>query len=444
MKRLSVHFTVLGLLTLSFGSLHAQNREIGGNSLALDDNHGHIVDITIPVMTGPGPYSWTLPITPGGSSLSLPTPTTAGSMLYSNGSTAWLENTNVTATNLGVLSVAGAYQIGGSTVLTNAGTQNIFVGVGAGSGNGSGNGNTAVGYNASVGTGKLGATAIGYFATANGNNTTALGEGANANFIGATALGVASALAPNAIAIGYGATANGASAIAIGFSTTANDNNSIAIGNNIDLFGSNLIQLGNASVTQVITYGGIRAAGAITSLTAAGGLVLGAGAIATTTTLTSTATSARAISFPDASGTLAVSGGGATEQATPATPPATGSTSGVQMGLAGTITPSSSGKVMLIISGRILNTNTGSGGNVSISYGTGAAPAFGDLPTGTTVGNALFFTEPNALYSIPFTNNAVITGLTVGTAYWIDLQVSTVSGGQVLVGSLSISAMEMP
>jgi hypothetical protein len=546
MRRFSILVIFLGLISLLSVPSQAQ-RSVGGHILTLDDGSGHLVNITVPAMTGPGPYSWVLPITPGGSALTLPTPTVAGSILYSNGSNSWLENTNVIATNTGdfratsinntpigattpnsgaftfftainavpngstaqiyntsasagtgqtgltlgatgagslqnvglqfsvsgaaannnydilgsggtpswsvtsagTLSVAGTYQIGGSTVLTNVGTQNIFVGVGAGSANGAGTLNTALGYNASVGTGNLAATAIGDGATANGNNTTALGEGANANFNGATALGVASALAPNAIAIGYGATSNGAAAIAIGFSTTANDNNSIAIGNNINLFGSNLIQLGNASVTQVITYGGIRAAGAITSLTAAGGLVLGAGAAATTTTLTSTATSARAISFPNAAGTLGLSGGGATGQFNfSGLTQSSNSTTAIQVGMGAggaSITPSGSGKVLIIISGLVGNNTVSDGTLLQVSYGTGGAPTFGTAATGTAVGTQVYFTEPaGGVITVPFSTSVIVTGLAVGTTYWIDLQMTATGGGSASVGYYCVSAMEMP
>ena len=121
MRRFSILFIVLGLISFSASSTHAQSREIGAQSLALDDNHGHVVDITIPLMTGPGPYSWVLPITPGGSALSLPFGTINNSTLFWSG-TQWAENTHVLATNTGNLTVTGNYltvgSIGYSGVLT--------------------------------------------------------------------------------------------------------------------------------------------------------------------------------------------------------------------------------------------------------------------------------------------------------------------------------------
>ena len=95
MRRISIFFSVLGIILLLPRSTRAQ-REIGAQSLALDDNHGHVVDITIPTMTGPGPYTWTLPITSGGTAISLPAGTTNNSTLFWSGS-QWLENTSILA-----------------------------------------------------------------------------------------------------------------------------------------------------------------------------------------------------------------------------------------------------------------------------------------------------------------------------------------------------------
>ena len=107
MKRYSILFIVLGLISLSSASSRAQSREIGGQSLMLDDGHGHVVDITTPVMTGPGPYSWVLPITAGGTALTLPSGTTPNSTLFWSG-TQWLENATLlagTGTYAGLITV---------------------------------------------------------------------------------------------------------------------------------------------------------------------------------------------------------------------------------------------------------------------------------------------------------------------------------------------------
>jgi hypothetical protein len=135
---------------------------------------------------------------------------------------------------------------------------------------------------------------------------------------------------------------------------------------------------------------------------------------------------------------------GATEQSTPADPAGTTSTTPVQMGLAGSITPATSGKVMIIISGRILNTTALGESMVQISYGAGTAPVNGVAATGTIAGNQVLWSLPPAgSPPVPFTTNAVVTGLTLGTPYWIDLQLQA-AGGKAYVESLSISAIEVP
>jgi hypothetical protein len=53
-----------------------------------------------------------------------------------------------TASVSGAISTDSTYQIAGSTILSNTGTANLFVGIGAGTGNGAGTYNNYVGYQA--------------------------------------------------------------------------------------------------------------------------------------------------------------------------------------------------------------------------------------------------------------------------------------------------------
>ncbi len=162
----------------------------------------------------------------------------------------------------------GAYQIGGSTVLADVGTGNLFVGVGAGGSNTSGSYNTASGANALAQT-TSGAqnTALGYsalYTNETGTRNTALGYAADVSAAGLT----------NATAIGSGATVTG----------------------------SNTIQLGNSSVTLVNSSGavnsgtGYRVAGAATS----GNYLRGNG----------TNFVSAALNMADATGTLPAGNGG--------------------------------------------------------------------------------------------------------------------------------------
>ena len=132
-----------------------------------------------------------------------------------------------------------------------------------------------------------------------------------------------------------------------------------------------------------------------------------------------------------------------TYQATPADPSTTSSSTGVMMGLAGSITPAYSGVIMIIISGDMGNNTNNTGVQSQIRYGTGSAPANGAALTGTTAGSLVKMTVNNANNSMPFSLNAIVSGLTVGTTYWIDISLATISGGTVRTKDLSISVIEL-
>lgn len=132
-----------------------------------------------------------------------------------------------------------------------------------------------------------------------------------------------------------------------------------------------------------------------------------------------------------------------TYQATPADPPTTTSTTGVMMGLTGSIAPGYSGTIMITISGDMDNNGNNNGVQTQIRYGTGSAPANGAALTGTTAGGLIKFTENNSGIRVPFHCNAIVTGLTVGTTYWIDLSLASITGGTSRVRDISISVVEL-
>jgi hypothetical protein len=236
----------------------AQSRLIGAGGLVLDDGNGNTITL-LPPSNLDGNYIYMLPQSPGGNIMSgyVGAGSALGQILYWNG-TYWqpggtgttgqvltingsgvptwatggggIAGTGTTrtipiwsgASSLGNslvtddgttltysgkhINIAGDYEIGGSTVLSDAGTQNIFVGVGAGSANGSGFATTAIGYNTNANNAY--ATALGWDASATSVSATALGAGATAS-VYATVIGVdANAGASNATALGLVATAN--------------------------------------------------------------------------------------------------------------------------------------------------------------------------------------------------------------------------------------------
>lgn len=112
---------------------------------------------------------------------------------------------------------------------------------------------------------------------------------------------------------------------------------------------------------------------------------------------------------------------------TPGTPAAHSSTSYIMEGLAASITPTRSGKVAVSITG---NSN---GDNLdhyfySIQYGTGGAPANNAAQTGTQVGQVIELQINQNGDPIPVSLEALITGLTLNTAYWVDVAMKATTG----------------
>jgi hypothetical protein len=143
---------------------------------------------------------------------------------------------------------------------------------------------------------------------------------------------------------------------------------------------------------------------------------------------------------------------GATYQSGLLSPTAPNSTVTTQMqGLAGAITPTKSGKVMVTISGTVISSVTTHGVGIlySIRYGTGAAPGNNTAVAGTGVGGQQEFTNPAAATAAgdihaPFSISAVITGLTLSTAYWLDLAALAISAAsQVSLSNVSICVIEL-
>ena len=119
---------------------------------------------------------------------------------------------------------------------------------------------------------------------------------------------------------------------------------------------------------------------------------------------------------------------GASQNFLPGNPTQIASTSPLMFGLNMTVTPSKTGTVLLVISG-VLTTGNGAC-EVALRYGTGTAPANQAAASGTVLtGNV----TQNNLAINPFTLTAVVSGLTLSTAYWFDVS------GQTNAGSIAVS-----
>jgi hypothetical protein len=138
----------------------------------------------------------------------------------------------------------------------------------------------------------------------------------------------------------------------------------------------------------------------------------------------------------------------ATLQTGSGSPTGTTSGTGVMCGLgsliSSVITPVISGNILAFVNGALNNNTAGGGAQAQIRWGTGSVPANGAALTGTAVGvnaqraGAAWGSNQTCPYSV----NALITGLTLGTQIWIDIGQSAVVGGTMNL-TASVTAMEM-
>jgi hypothetical protein len=138
----------------------------------------------------------------------------------------------------------------------------------------------------------------------------------------------------------------------------------------------------------------------------------------------------------------------ASSQKTPVDPATTSSTVGVMMGLSASITPVLTGKIMIIISGDMDNSSGDDGAQVQMRTGTGTPPINGAALTGTTQGGLVKMSVvvsggATNVTRVPFSLNAIVTGLTLNTAVWIDLDLAAIGAGNARVRDISISVVEI-
>lgn len=123
---------------------------------------------------------------------------------------------------------------------------------------------------------------------------------------------------------------------------------------------------------------------------------------------------------------------------TPSAPGGTASTVGVMMGLAVAFTPAVSGNVAFHLVGSIANATATDGAKAQLRYGTGTAPVNGAAATGTTSGSLVEATQFLAAQKLPFALLGYATGLTLATAYWLDVDLAAITGGTATITDLSI------
>jgi hypothetical protein len=116
-----------------------------------------------------------------------------------------------------------------------------------------------------------------------------------------------------------------------------------------------------------------------------------------------------------------------------------------------TFTPVKTGIAYIQISGTIINptgTAAGNGILLELSYGNGTAPVNGGNLAGTQIGPIMQYTNPATIIAAdvhqPFTHSAVISNLTLNTAYWIDEAAKSVAtASDVGLQAITITAFEL-
>jgi hypothetical protein len=127
----------------------------------------------------------------------------------------------------------------------------------------------------------------------------------------------------------------------------------------------------------------------------------------------------------------------------PFNPSGTSSSTLVMMGLGATcsITPNNSGRLYIQFLGIVFNSVLGDTTRVQAYFGTGTAPTNPNAVTGTSIGPLLPIASAVASQSTSFSAGGIVTGLTPGTAYWMDLALDT-NAGSGTVQVVFCNAME--
>jgi hypothetical protein len=123
-------------------------------------------------------------------------------------------------------------------------------------------------------------------------------------------------------------------------------------------------------------------------------------------------------------------------------PAGTTSTTLVMAGYGQTFTPSKTGRVLIILLANVNNNTAGDGVQAVLSYGSGTPPAANSALTGTQVGGTAKETSAAASASNEVALAAVVSGLTVGTTYWLDVAYSAITGGTATISIIYAVVIE--
>lgn len=119
--------------------------------------------------------------------------------------------------------------------------------------------------------------------------------------------------------------------------------------------------------------------------------------------------------------------------ASAANPSGTNSVNYVMQGVGVTTSaPANATRAVVLVSGQIGNSNNNGQAYAQLCYGTGDPPGDGDPFTGTPIGNEVHMVSTTGAATggyVPFSQNALVTGLTPGTTYWFSIALHAAAGG---------------
>jgi hypothetical protein len=222
----------------------------------------------------------------------------------------------------------------------------------------------------------------------------------------------------------------------------------------------------NPATDNVTTYTLLRAPGAGASFSAAAAIWTGDAtgytdatvAAATSYTYFLVANNAAGSSVHTAgvnATTTAAARGGYSTSVTGAVAAPTSTSTYTMMGLGGSVTPNMTGVVQITLSGLLEDTGSGAttaagtGIEFFVRYGTGTAPTNGAAAAGTNASIAFIWQLPGAAAATadvyqPFSCTGIITGLTPGTPYWIDVAARALGvANAIAIASSDICAVEL-
>ena len=108
------------------------------------------------------------------------------------------------------------------------------------------------------------------------------------------------------------------------------------------------------------------------------------------------------------------------------------------------ITPVTSGTILVIVTGLLVNDTSSDGATVQVRYGPIATPGGTISSPGTALGQPkLMYAFGPTVASMPFSVSQIITGLTLSAACYIDLELYNITGGKASVFNVDIVLIEL-